>query len=160
MCHHEQTQGTTAQITFEPFSHLEVEVVGRLVENQEVRFGDEHIRQGHTFELASRKMLDLLVEITDFQLGKNLLGLAFIVPSLFLLHAGEEVFQSRISFRLHALLVFLDELHHRSTMVEARFQYGEFFRIVRVLFQVSHTQVTTIDNATFIVSFLSAKDAQ
>ena len=157
---HEQTQCTATQITFQPFGHFQVEVVGRFVQYQEIGFGNQDIRQRYTLQLSTREMLDLLVEIADFQLGKNLLGLAFIVPSLFLFHTGEEVFQSRIPFRLHALFVFLDELDNRSSVIETGFEYGQFFRIVRILFQITHTQIPTIDNLAFVVTFLSAQDTQ
>ena len=135
-------------------------MVSRLIENQEIRLRNQHISQSHTLKLATGQMLDLLVEVTDLKLGEDLLGLAFIIPSLFLLHTGEKVFQTRISFRLHTLFVLLDELYYGRTVIETRFQYGQFFRILWVLLQVSHTKVATIHNATFIVTFLSAQDVQ
>ena len=64
--HHQQAQIGTVQVFFQPFGHIEIQVVGRLVQNQQVRFGNQDIRQCHTLELSSRKILDFLIEMTDF----------------------------------------------------------------------------------------------
>ena len=105
-------------------------------------------------------MLDLLVEITDFELGKNLLRLALVIPSLFLFHASQKVFQTWIPFRFHALFIILDQLNYGCSMIETCFQYGQVFGIFRILFQITHTEVATINDITFIITFLSAQNIQ
>ena len=75
MGHHEQSLVTTLQIALEPDYHVEVQMVGRLVEHQKVRFGDEDISQSHTLLLASAELAHRLRKVSNLQLGENLLRL-------------------------------------------------------------------------------------
>ena len=43
MRHHEQTEVCAAQVIFQPFSHIKIEMVGRLIQNQQVRLSDKGI---------------------------------------------------------------------------------------------------------------------
>ena len=43
MSHHQQAEVGTAQVVFEPFGHIKIEVVGGLIENQEFRFGNQGV---------------------------------------------------------------------------------------------------------------------
>ena len=79
-------------------------------------------------------MFDGLVKVAYLQLGQDLFCFSLIVPCLFVLHACQQVFQSGITFRFHAPLIFLDQFHGAVAMIEARFQHGQFFGIMRVLF--------------------------
>ena len=60
------------QIVFQPFGHIQIQVVGRFIQYQEVGFIDQYIGQGHTFQLATRQLSDSLIEIPNFELGKDL----------------------------------------------------------------------------------------
>ena len=40
MRYHQQTKVGTAQILFEPFRHIEIKVIGRLIQNQQIRLSD------------------------------------------------------------------------------------------------------------------------
>ena len=46
VCHHEQAQAATVQVLFQPFRHVQVEMVSRLVQNQQIRSDGQksHIR--------------------------------------------------------------------------------------------------------------------
>ena len=78
VCHHEQAGSGAAQVGFQPFNHLHVEVVGRLVEDEQVGFVLQHASQCHSLHHASRQLLHLLAHVGDFQLGENLLGAEFV----------------------------------------------------------------------------------
>ena len=50
---HQQCAPSAGQITLQPFDHLKVKMVGRLVENQEVGLGEQHIGKCHTLLLTT-----------------------------------------------------------------------------------------------------------
>ena len=52
----------TSQERLEPLQHLEVEVVGRLIEQQQVRVGEQGLGQRDTSFLATAEAVDRLVE--------------------------------------------------------------------------------------------------
>jgi hypothetical protein len=45
-------------------------------------------------------------------------------------------------------------------MMEARFEHGQLFGILRVLFQITHTQITTEGNGAIVIPFLAGKDIE
>ena len=51
---HKQRFVAPVQVALQPFYHFEVEMVGRLIQYQQVRVGDKHICQCHPFLLSSR----------------------------------------------------------------------------------------------------------
>ena len=50
---HEQRLVASVEKAFQPFYHFQVEVVGRLVEYQQVWLQNKHVGQGHTLLLAA-----------------------------------------------------------------------------------------------------------
>ena len=102
VCDEEQGLGLTLQILFEPFYHLQVEVVGRFVEDEEVGIGNEHAGESHTFPLASGEEPHRLLQIGDLQLGQHLFcAHLYVVPLLI----GIE--RCGVCFKRHA--AFADE---------------------------------------------------
>ena len=132
--HHEQTQASTVQVFLQPLGHVQVEVVGRLVQNQQVRFRNQHIGQGHPLQLSAGQVSDFLGKVADFQLRENLLGPAFVIPRLLVLHPCQQIIQSGIAGGFHAPFVFLDEFHRGIAMIETCLEHGQFFGILRALF--------------------------
>ena len=51
--HHEKRHAGTPQIPLQPLNHGEVKVVGGLIENEEIWFGNEYVGQSHTLELPT-----------------------------------------------------------------------------------------------------------
>ena len=47
--HHEQAEIGTAEIFFKPFGHIQIKVVGRLIKNQQVRFGNQGVSKATRF---------------------------------------------------------------------------------------------------------------
>ena len=66
--YHQEGNLGLAQVLLQPLGHLQVKVVGRLVEHQEVGLGNQRVGQCHPLELPTRKVLHLAVEIINMQL--------------------------------------------------------------------------------------------
>ena len=70
--HHEQTEVCAAQVIFQPFSHIKIEMVGRLIQNQQVRLSDKGIgKRLNVLQLSTRKMLYLLDLVFYLQLSEQ-----------------------------------------------------------------------------------------
>ena len=160
MRHHQQAQCAALQIVFKPFGHIKVQMVGRLVKNQQVGFVYQHIGQCHTFDLPSRQLPDGLVEITNLELRKDLLGFLLIVPCIGMIHAREQLVHPGIARCLHAPLILTDKVYRFVSVIETGLQHGQPFGINRSLLQISPLQVTAEHDASFVISLLSGKDIQ
>ena len=158
--HHEQAEIGTAEIFFEPFGHIQIKVVGRLIKNQQVRFGNQGVSQGDTFQLSAGELLHFLVEVTDFELGKDLLGFLFIFPCLLLVHTHQKLIQSGMSIGFHTTFVLLYQFHGTVAVMKTSLKDGQFFRILRVLLQIIDTKVTTENYISVIISFFACDDIQ
>ena len=122
--HHQQTEIGTAKIIFEPFGHIQIQMVGRLVKNQQLRFGNQCICQSYTLQLPTGKLLHLLVKVTNLKLRKDLLRFLLILPRFLMVHTNQKILQSRMSFRFHTTLVFFYQLNGTVAMMETGFQHG------------------------------------
>ena len=156
--HHQQSEVGAAQIIFQPFGHIQVEVVGRLIQYKEIGFGDKRIGKRHTFQLSAGQRLHLLIEIADFELGKNLFGFLLILPGLLMVHAHQNFIQTGMPFRLHATFILLYQLYGTVAMMKTCFQHSQLFRILRVLFQIADTYITSERDCTAVIAFFSGKD--
>ena len=65
----QQCDTASRKVAFEPLNHADVEVVGRLVENEQLGIVDEQLGESHTLHLPARQFAGLPAEIEDFQLG-------------------------------------------------------------------------------------------
>ena len=87
---HQERAVASVQIAFQPLNHFKVEMVGGLVENDEVGLRNQHIGQGYPLLLASRELSHGLVKVLDFQLGKYLLGLQYLLGLSLMVETGIE----------------------------------------------------------------------
>ena len=85
---HEDGLVATIQITLQPLYHLQVEVIGRLIEHQEVRLIYQHIGECHTLLLSSTQLSHRLVHIGDMQLCEDLLCLEHLFRIILMIEAG------------------------------------------------------------------------
>ena len=69
--HHQDRHARVVEIVFEPLHHLEVEVVGRLVEDEQLRLIDEHVSESQTLALTSAHLAHWLVHVGDLELGQD-----------------------------------------------------------------------------------------
>ena len=63
-------------------------MVGGLVENQQVGFGNQHIGQGHTLLLSATQLPHGLMQVANLQLGQNLLGLQHLLVVTLMIETG------------------------------------------------------------------------
>ena len=66
--HHQYANVRTRQVSFEPFGHLQIQVVGRFVEDNQFRIGNQDVCQRHALQLSAGKRFHLLIEILYLQL--------------------------------------------------------------------------------------------
>jgi UDP-glucose-4-epimerase GalE len=106
--HHQQAEVVPAEIFLQPLRHIEVEVVGRLVQYQQIGFSDKGIGKCHTLQLPAGQMFYVLTEITYFKLRQNLFRLLLVLPSFFMVHTHQNFVQAGMPLRFHATFIFLD----------------------------------------------------
>ena len=158
--HHQQSQVRTPQILFQPLGHVEVKVVGRLIQNQQIGFGNQGVGQRHTLQLSARKVLYLLVEVAYLQLRKYLFGFLLIIPSFLLIHAKQEFIHTGMTFGCQASFVLLNQIHGAVAMMKAGFEHRQFFGVMRTLLQIAHAKVSTKGYLSLVVTFLTRQDTQ
>ena len=88
--HHQQRLVAPAEKSLQPLYHLKVEMVRRLVEYQQVGIGNQHIGQSHAFLLSATQLPHRLLQVTDLQLGENLLGLEHLLRVALVVETGIE----------------------------------------------------------------------
>ena len=93
---HQQRLIAPAEETLQPLDHLKVEVVRRLVEDQQVGLGDEHIGQCHALLLSARELSHRLLQVADLQLGEDLLGFQHLLLISLMIEASIEYTLGRI----------------------------------------------------------------
>ena len=130
---HQQGDALAAEVILEPFDHLDVEVVGGLVEDEHVGFGEEHAGEGHAFCLAAGEVFDRHVGILDIEEGKHLAGEVGAVVFLVVLmeRGGGGIFEGR----------------------HARGHRGK-------LLQIADAQAVAVDHAAGIVILVAGQDVE
>ena len=69
----QQRDTRLAQVLLQPDDHVEVKVVGRLIQHEEVRLLRQHLRQRDTLLLTARALLErLAVDVGNAELGEEL----------------------------------------------------------------------------------------
>ena len=69
MGNHQQGNTAFGEILFEPFDHLYIKMVGRFIQDQKSRFGNQRFCKGYPFALSARQLADLLIKIRQPELG-------------------------------------------------------------------------------------------
>ncbi len=88
MSHHQQGLVTSSQITLQPFYHLQVEVVGRLVEYQQIGFHQQHVGKCDPFLLTTTQLSHRLVKVAYLQLCQHLFCLQHLLLFSMMIKAG------------------------------------------------------------------------
>ena len=86
MRHHQQCLGIFLQVLFQPIDRIIINMVCRLVQNQQIHRCNQCRRQCHALFLSARKRFHRLPEIRNSKLGKNRFRLALQRPRLCLIH--------------------------------------------------------------------------
>ena len=63
--HHEQCHARLSEEFLQPLHHLHVEVVGRLVEDEEIRLVQQYQGQSQTLHLSARQFINHLFQVVD-----------------------------------------------------------------------------------------------
>ncbi len=101
---------------FQPFDGGEVQMVGRLVEDQHIRLGHQGLRQGHALALPPGQVADALVRL-QIQLGDGGLDARLHRPAVL-----------RFELRLQVLHLF-------QQLVEIRVRLGKLMRHTMIIVQ-------------------------
>ena len=114
VAHHEHGLFHVAEIFLQPHHGVEVEVVGRLVEEQVVGMSEESFCQHYAHLFVVRQFAHHLVVhvVLDAEVGQHLVGVAFGVPSVHLSKLVFEfchfdaVFLVEVGFHIESLALF------------------------------------------------------
>ena len=141
--HHQQGHRPAAvQVVLQPLHHLQVEVVGRLVEYQQLRVVDQHVCQCQAFLLPTTQLSHLLFEVCDVQAAQDACQLRTVgqhlLPVLRLIHHP-------FVATAHAAA----NLPHRDVRWE-----------LRVLAEVFHPQVVAPHDGAFVLPLDAHDDVQ
>ena len=82
--HQQQCQIFITQILLQPLNHVQIQVVGRLIQNQQIGHINQNPRQSHTLLLSATQRTHRLghVRFIDIQFAQNLLRPGFVIPTL------------------------------------------------------------------------------
>ena len=72
---HQQGDVGGGEVVLQPFGHLDVEVVGGLVEDEQVGVGDERFGERSFLPLTAGEFAHVLQHIVNAEFGENLLHL-------------------------------------------------------------------------------------
>ena len=90
MCDHEQRLVASVEESLQPLDHLEVQVVGGLVEYQQVGLGDEHVGQCHALLLSAAELTHGLLQVAYLELCQDLLRLEYLLLVALMVETGIE----------------------------------------------------------------------
>ena len=80
MSDHQKGTARTAQISFEVFDCVDIQVVCRLVHDEELCLRSKHLRESNSLDLAAGQLLHLLVRIRQIEFREELHDPPFIFP--------------------------------------------------------------------------------
>ena len=82
--HQQQRQIFIAQILLQPLNHIQIQVVGRLIQNQQIGHINQNPRQSHTLLLSATQHTHRLghIRFMDVQFAQYLLRPGFVIPTL------------------------------------------------------------------------------
>ena len=122
MSNHQQGLIPSVQETLEPLDHLQVEMVRRFIKNQQIRIGNQHIRQSHTLLLSTTQLSHRLLKVTDLQLCQDLFGLEHPLRISLMVDFVELCHDSAINAGIMALAApsFETSIEHTFRRIEYR----------------------------------------
>ncbi len=139
---HEDGAIGAGQVLFEPFDHVEIEVVGRLVEDEQLGLLDEQACQGQPFALTARQGAEWLRQVGNVQSEEHFFHARFGIPCLQIVHAAEQPLHGvGIGTVQHALLVVAQGLDGRMIACEHGIEDVVGGSKVGFLRQVAHADV-------------------
>ena len=157
---HEQRDIAAFEIVLEPLNHVDVQVVGGLIEDEHLRLADEQLGQSHALDLTTRQLGDGLVIIINFEHGQDLLESILIVPRSGIVH-GLDGGCHRIGIAAAQCMLIVA---HSPTLAVIAPQTGVHHTARALegghLRQVAHTQVVAIDDGAAVGGVLAGQDVE
>ena len=101
---HQQRTPRAAKIALEEFDGIDVEVVGRLVHDEELSLACQHLGQCYALYFSSGKLLHLLIRIRKIEAGEELHDPMLIFPESLLIEPCCEIMAGRHYLFEYALL--------------------------------------------------------
>ena len=146
MGYHQQRTLARQQLLLQPGNSGVIHMVGRLVQNQQVRRTHQHTGQGHTLALAAAQLAHLLLQISNAKLRKHCLRFAFQLPGIFIIHLLLQIKQMLLQLfvirlrcsLLHRSFVITQQHHQRRIAFKNLLQYSCICLKRRVLRQIFH----------------------
>ena len=160
MRHHQNADVRPAQIVLQPFGHLQIQMVGWLIENNQLRFQNQDISQGDPLQLAPRQLTDLLVEPVDIEFSQDLFRPLLVIPRFQGIHPLQDPFQAGMILTRDRRLIFSDRTHGLILREETGLQDRQVLRIGGRLLQVANPQVFPEDNLSAVIALLTGYDVQ
>ena len=87
---HEQCTSRASEIAFEELDRVDVEVVGRLVHDEELSLAGKHLGEGDALYLSSRQFLHELVRVVEVEVAEELHDPSLIFPYMLLIETFGE----------------------------------------------------------------------
>ena len=113
--HHEEGGSHGGQTLLQPRDHVQVEVVGRLVEDQKIGSFEQDLCERDTSLFAAAQQRHLAFQVVKVEFAKNLSGPCFEVPAFVRVHRVVGLLQS-VTFPSfgHGALVVAHRQHRRA----------------------------------------------
>ena len=155
------------QITFQPFNMLLIQIVGRLIQKQNIRFLQKQLSEQHLRSLSATQIRNITFQsdIQQTQRSGDFLHLRIndikIMHGKRILNGSQFLHQHVHFFRRSSTKRITDLIHpflHLEKIRERRFQYipdGHTLRKNRMLIQISNPDIFCPFNFTFIRHQLS-----
>ena len=136
----------TSQEVLEPVDGLEIKVVGRFIEQQDIGVTEERLCQEHTYFLVTVQFFyEFVVKFFFYtQVAEQLSGIAFGIPAIhfckkaFEFAGFEAVFFAEVFFGINSIFGF-HYLVQYAVATDNGFQYRHLIELVVVLLQYAHT---------------------
>ena len=145
---HKQGNARLLEVFFQPFDHFHVQVVGRLIENQEIGFFEQYFYQGDALFLSTRQRIDLLFEVGHAETKQRFFHFRIKRPGFQVVHKCHSIFEGRtfVAGMGEGVFVLLHGLHHRVFIIEYRAEHIQTGVKVRFLVEPADADVFAEDN--------------
>ena len=122
---HKQGNAGLLEVFFQPFDHFHVQVVGRLIEDQEIGFFEQYFYQGDALFLSTRQRIDLLFEVGHAETKQRFFYFCIKRPGFQVVHECHGIFEGRtfVARVCESVFVLLHGLHHRVFIIEYRAEH-------------------------------------
>ena len=161
MCDHKQGHFFFFKESFQPFNHFQVQVIGWLVQNQQIGFVDQNSGQSQAFFLPSGKLPHFLTEVIKFQFGQNLLVLRFKIPRIVLVHQFKSTLVGiGVLWIFKCCFVLFDDSKGWVVRGKNNLFNGQFRVQMVVLCQITDVDVFSANYLTSIGTVSSRNDVQ